>query len=76
MKTLILAAATLCICATAAHAGDGGDLPMPPPAASQATPHTIPTPKTGAPMLNAFVAKHDTTVSLFPPNPVVGGAHD
>ena len=76
MKPLILAVATLCIGAATARAGDGGDLPMPPPAASQVAPSTVPTPQAGTPTLNAFVAKHDTTVSLFPPSAVVGGAHD
>lgn len=76
MKTLILAATALGIGIGAAYAGDGGDLPMPPPAASQGSPAATSAPRTGEPMLRAFVARHRTTTSLFPPNPVGDGAHD
>lgn len=75
MKTLILAGAVLGLGVGAAYAGDGGDFPMPPPASSRVAP-SAPTVKPNAPVLNAFVAEHSTTTSLFPPNKIAGGAHD
>jgi len=76
MKTLILAVAALGIGIATARAGDGGDLPMPPPAASRVAPSTTPAPKAGGPVLHTFATKHDTTIESFPPNPVGGGARD
>jgi hypothetical protein len=76
MKTLILAGAALGLSMTAAFAGDGGDFPMPPPAAAQVAPSTMSTVKAGTPVLHAFVANHSTTTSVFPQNSVGGGAHD
>ena len=76
MKTLILAAAALGLGMSAALAGDGGDLPTPPPVASQVAPSAMTAPKAGAAVLHAFVAGHETTVSVLQPNQFGGGAHD
>ena len=76
MKTLILAVAVFGIGIGTAYAGDGGDFPMPPPASSQVAPGVGLAPKTSTPVLHAFVARHSTTTSLFPPTQLGGGAHD
>ena len=72
MKILILAGTVFGLGVGAAYAGDGGDFPMPPPAPSHVAPSAAPTTKSNAPVLNAFVAQHRTTTSLFPPNTVGG----
>ncbi len=78
MKPLILAVAALSIGIGAAYAGDGGDLPMPGPASVSVAPATgnATHAKAAAPRFHAFVARHSTTTSLFPPTAAGGAAHD